>query len=255
MNVVAIIQVRSASTRLPGKCMLKIFGKTILEHIILRVSGAKKVQKICVATTQNQEDDIIERIVRKYNVAVYRGSESDVLDRFYQAAKLLQADIICRITADDPFKDPLILDNFIDDFIAGGYDYLSNTIEPTYPEGIDIEVFNFCSLEKAWEEASLPSEREHVTPYIWKNSRKFNLYNKKHAPDLSHLRWTLDKPEDWVFIQQVYDYLYSPERIFHMADILDLLKKHPDLLKINNKIIRNEGYLKSIKDDLCIERK
>ena len=236
MNVVAIIQVRSASTRLPGKCMLKIFGKTILEHIILRVSGAKKVQKICVATTQNQEDDIIERIVKKYNVAVYRGSESDVLDRFYQAAKLLQADII-------------------DDFIAGGYDYLSNTIEPTYPEGIDIEVFNFCSLEKAWEEASLPSEREHVTPYIWKNSRKFNLYNKKHAPDLSHLRWTLDKPEDWVFIQQVYDYLYSPERIFHMADILDLLKKHPDLLKINNKTIRNEGYLKSIKDDLCIERK
>ena len=249
MNRVAIIQARTASTRLPRKCFLRIYNKTILEHIILRLQNAKSIHAICVATTTKKEDDGIEEIVRNMGLKVYRGSESDVLDRFYRAAKWMKADIICRVTADDPFKDPAVIDLFMDKFLEGDYDYLSNTIKPTYPEGIDMEIIHFSALERAWKEAKLPSEREHVTPYIWKNPEKFNIHNEEYPEDLSYMRWTLDKPEDWVFIQQIYDYLYQEEKLFLMEDILSLLKKHPELTEINSKTIRNEGYFKSVKEE------
>ncbi|MCI8566628.1 MAG: NTP transferase domain-containing protein [Lachnospiraceae bacterium] len=249
MNKVAIIQARTASTRLPRKCLLRVCNKTILEHIVLRLKHANCIDTICIATTTNAEDDIIEDTVQGMEVAIYRGSESDVLDRFYQAAKMTKADIICRVTADDPFKDPEIVDNFMGDFLKGGYDYLSNTIKPTYPEGIDIEIFHFNALEKAWKEATLPSEHEHVTPYIWKRPDIFRLYNEVYEEDLSDMRWTLDKAEDWVFVQQIYEYLYKEKGLFLMKDILELLKKHPELTKINRNTVRNEGYLKSIKEE------
>lgn len=246
MRTVAIIQARWASTRLPGKCMLQIYHKPLLEHIIDRLRYSKRLDGICVATTTSDTDDVIAELAGKLGIQLYRGSENDVLDRYYQAAKLVDADIICRVTSDDPFKDPKVLDQFIDDFNSGDYDYISNTIVPTYPEGIDIEVFRFSALERAWKEAALPSEHEHVTPYIWKNSDKFRLYNEVWKDNLSKLRWTVDKPEDWVFAQQVYERLYKPGDIFLMEDILKLLKKESWLSTINNHTIRNEGYLKSI---------
>ena len=249
MKTVGIIQVRTTSTRLPKKCLLKINKKTILEHIILRLKFCKTLDSLCVATTTNKTDDIIECISNELEICVFRGSENDVLDRFYQAAKIISADVICRVTADDPFKDPKIIDNFMREFLVNDYDYLSNTIVPSYPEGIDIEIFRFSALEKAWKDAKLQSEREHVTPYIWKNRNLFKICNKRYKKDISSFRWTLDKPEDWVFIQQIYDRLYEPDKIFYMEDILELLEQEPDLIEINKGTVRNEGYLKSIKQD------
>ena len=249
MKKTAIIQVRTASTRLPQKCLLQINGKTILEHIVERLKFSNQLDEICIATTENSEDDILELIAEKLDIKIYRGDSNDVLDRFYKASLMMGSDIICRVTADDPFKDPVILDHFMTDFLAGEYDYLSNTIEATYPEGIDIEIFRFQALEKAWKEAELQSEREHVTPYIWKNPNLFNIFCKKNAEDLSSYRWTMDKPQDFVFIQQIYDRLYNPQKVFLMNDILAVLKKEPWLMDINCGIPRNEGYLKSIENE------
>lgn len=250
MNKVGIVQVRTSSTRLPNKCLLKVYGRSILEHILNRLKMSKQLDEICVATTIDRSDDIIEILAGRLNVSVYRGSVNDVLDRFYHAAESLHADVICRVTADDPFKDPRIMDTFIDDLLKGDYDYVSNTIEPSYPEGIDIEIFRFSALERAWKEAKLPSEREHVTPYIWKNKDIFKLYNERYEKDLSGYRWTLDKAEDWVFIQQVYDRLYTEGKLFYMEDILRLLSEEPWLADINKGTVRNEGYLRSIAGEL-----
>ncbi len=246
MKRIAIFQVRTASTRLPNKCLLRIFGKTVLEHIIRRIQFAKRLDGICVATTDLASDDIVERICNKNHVLVFRGSETDVLDRFYHAAKVSNADVICRVTADDALKDPGLLDTMMRFFEENTYEYVSNTIEPTYPDGLDLEIMTFSALAKAWENARLPSEREHVTPYIWKHPEIFRLYNFRQGTDLSALRWTLDRPEDWVFVQQVYDYLYSEADVFLMDDVLKLLEKYPRLKMFNQDIVRNEGYMKSL---------
>ena len=254
MNKVAIIQVRTASTRLPNKCILRIRGKAAIEHIIERVEAANLVDNICVGTTNLPVDDVIATLLSKKNITVYRGSENDVLDRFYQAAKIMRADVICRITADDLLKDPVVIDKIMQEFLNGSYDYVSNTITPTYPDGLDIEIFSFSALERAWKCAKLPSEREHVTPYIWKNPSKFKIFNVAYCEDLSHMRWTLDRPEDWVFVQQVYEHLYEEGKIFLMEDVLNLLKDKPYLEKYNNQIVKNEGYIKSIKEDDIYEK-
>lgn len=248
MNI-AILQARTTSTRLPRKILLRLFGKTVLEHIITRVHAAKTVDAICVATTTNATDDVTASIARSCGANVYRGSEDDVLDRFYQAACQTQADTIIRVTADDPFKDPDVIDLIVQTFEQGGFDYVSNTMQPTYPEGIDVEVFSMAALTRAWQEVSLPSEHEHVTPYIWKHPDRFRTQNVTYMEDLSHMRWTLDKPEDWVFIQQVYDALYPEKPIFLMNDILHLLQERPFLADLQSATVRNEGYLKSLAEE------
>ena len=249
MKRVAIMQARTTSTRLPGKVLLRLFGKTVIEHILTRVRAAKRVDALCVATTTNATDDAVAAIAHACGAAVYRGSEDDVLDRFYQAAKETQADTIIRITADDPFKDPQVIDEIVQTYEQGGLDYVSNTMQPTYPEGIDVEVFSMAALAKAWHEATLPSEHEHVTPYIWKHPELFRTKNVAYEKDLSQLRWTLDKPEDWVFVQQVYDALYPKKPLFLMDDILQLLDERPFLRTLQSATIRNEGYLKSLAEE------
>lgn len=249
MKKVAIIQVRTASTRLPRKCMLQISGMTILEHIVKRLEYSEELDDICIATTEQPEDDPIETLSGKLGTRLYRGSSDDVLDRFYQAAERCRADVICRVTADDPFKDPALVDQFIRKFNEKDCDYLSNTVEPTYPEGIDIEIFSMNALREAWRDARLKSEREHVTPYIWKQPNKFKIISEKYKEDLSSYRWTLDKPTDFVFIQQIYDRLYHPDKLFLMEDILAILEREPWLKEINAGTVRNEGYLKSIQNE------
>lgn len=248
--IAAIIQVRMGSTRLPGKTLAKIEDKPLLWHIIERVKHAKKIDKIIIATTNLNEDKKIVAFAEKMGIVCFTGNENDVLDRFYQAAKKHGADIIVRITADDPFKDP----NIIDDFL--GYlknnrqlDYVSNTIKPTYPEGLDIEVFSFATLQKAWKEAKKSFEREHVTPYIWQNPKKFSIKNMSFKKDFSHLRWTIDYPQDLQFAREIYKRLYAKKPIFLMQDILEVLEKEPELVKINQGIMRNEGLLKSLKKE------
>jgi len=249
MKVVAIVQVRMGSTRLPGKSLIDIAGQPLLAHVIDRVCASAYVQDIVVATTTNPEDDPIEELAQKRKVVCYRGSVADVLDRYFQAARLAQADIIVRITADDPFKDPDVIDLVVRCLLADEtLAYASNTIEPTFPEGLDVEAFRFAALERAWQEARLPSEREHVTPYLWKHQELFHLANIRHSEDLSKLRWTLDYEQDLEFAREVYRRLYRGQ-VFKMDEILRLLRKEPQLAAINAGFQRNAGYNQSLQKE------
>ncbi len=249
-KVVAIIQARMASTRLPSKILMPMMDKTILEQIVNRVKKAPSIQEIVVATTENKLDDLVEELCKDKKIHLYRGSEKNVLERFYECAKEYQADIVVRVTADDPLKDPSVIEKAVQLFKNNDYDYVSNTIEPTYPEGIDIEVFSFDALKQCYLEAKLDSEKEHVTPYLYHNPERFKLYNFKNPVDLSFMRWTLDQPEDYLFTLKVYQELYKkPDEFFGMEEILELLKRKPELGEINQGHIRNEGYLKSLEQE------
>ncbi len=236
-KVIAIIQARMGSTRLPGKSLIEIEGKTLLEHIINRVRYSKTIDEIIIATTTNQEDKAIVNLVEKLKVKAYTGSSEDVLDRFYQTAIRFGGKVLVRITADDPFKDPKIIDEIVNYFFSHPeLDYVSNTIEPTYPIGIDVEVFSFTALEKAWKEAKTMIEREHVTPYIWDNLGLFKIANIKNHANLSHLRWTIDNQKDLEMTRAVYKELYVEDEIFYMDDILQLLKKHTYISDLNSSV-------------------
>jgi spore coat polysaccharide biosynthesis protein SpsF len=254
MKANVIIQARSESTRLPGKVLLKIMDKTILEYLVERVKKAKNIKDIIVATTTKEEDSHIVNLVRKLKVNAFRGSEDDVLDRFYQAAKMFNAKHIVRITADCPFMDPKIIDDAVSYYFKSGADYCSNVLERTFPDGEDIEVFSFSALERAWKDANLTSEREHVTPYIVKHPEKFNLTNFKNETDFSENRWTLDRVEDFRFIKAILEVLYPANPDFHMEDILEFLKRNPQLKDINRNIKLNEGYAKSTKEDRILNK-
>ncbi len=238
-----------SSTRLPGKVLLPIVGRPMLTLLIERLRHSKLIDRWVVATSIEIADDPIEAHCSELGVDCFRGSMEDVLDRYYRLAMQYEGEIIVRVTADDPLKDPVVIDKVITHFQAHPeLDYASNTIEPTYPEGLDVEVFSFRALEKAWHEAALPSEREHVTPYIWKHSRRFRIANVRHQTDLSSLRWTVDYEEDLQFIREVYKRLYKGD-VFYMEDILALLESEPQLGKINADFERNAGYFTSLKED------
>lgn len=247
--VVVIIQARMGSTRLPGKVLKDIVGKPLLSHVVERVLAIQRVDQVIVATTTKEQDNSIVTLCTQLGVSCFRGSEEDVLDRYYQAAKWIGADVIVRITADCPLIDPVVSEKVVDAYLRGGCDYASNSLKRTYPDGLDTEVFSFEALEKAWREAKLPSEREHVTPYIWKNGNLFRLRNVMQKVNLSHLRWCVDEFEDLEFVRKVYERLYKPGRIFLMNDILKLLEQEPSLMDINAHIKCNEGYQKSLQKD------
>jgi len=248
--VTAIVQARMGSTRLPGKVLLDIQGKPLLQHVIERVSQSKFIERIIIATTTDKKDEAIVKFAETRRLPYYRGSEDDVLDRFYQAAKQYRVTTIVRITPDDPFKDPAVIDRVIGCYMTNrdAVDYVSNTIKPTYPEGLDIEVFSFQALETAWREARKPSEREHVTPYIWGHPELFRLVNIENEEDLSQLRWTLDTEADLQFARAIYARLYHGQ-VFLMKEILALLQREPQLVLINSGTARNAGYLKSLEQD------
>jgi len=249
MNTVAIIQARISSTRLPGKVLKKIEGKTVLEHVINRTKAAKNISDVVVATTVKKEDIKIVQLCANLGISVFRGSENDVLDRYYQAARLFKAEHIVRITSDCPLIDPMVIDQVIELYFRKKADYASNTMIETYPDGLDTEVFSFKTLKMAWENAKLSSEREHVTPYIRKNPNILKLVNLKCNIDLKNKRWTIDESKDFEFIKTIYKNLYHKNALFGMKAILNFLKKYPEIEEINKNIIRNEGYLKSLKED------
>jgi spore coat polysaccharide biosynthesis protein SpsF (cytidylyltransferase family) len=253
MKASAIIQARFGASRLPGKVLLEILGKTILEYVIERVKKAKYIENVIVATSVNKEDLKIADLADRLKVKVYRGSEEDVLDRFYQAAKVYKIEHIVRITADCPLIDPDIIDRAVNLYFESGSDYCSNTLDETFPDGEDVEVFSVSALNRAWKEAYLLSEREHVTPYIKKHSEKFKLVSFRNEENLSDKRWTLDEERDFKFIKTVLEALYPVNPDFHMGEILDIVKRNPRLEDINRSIIRNEGYLKSLARDKLIK--
>lgn len=250
MNL-AIIQARMNSSRLPGK-VLKFIGNEILIDIIYRrLSRAKAVDKIIVACTTSSSDDILTKHLINKNIDFFRGDEDDVLSRFYLAAKDHNPVNVVRITCDDPLKEPDLVDKAIDLLTKTGSDYVSNTINPSYPEGLDVEVFTFQALETAYLEARLCSEREHVTPYIWKNTKLFKVTEFFFVLDASSLRWTVDKKADLDFFNVIVEKL-GPLSNLRYEDLLFFLMKNPEFVEINNTTIRNEGYLKSIQDEMNV---
>ncbi|MGB2401365.1 MAG: cytidylyltransferase domain-containing protein [Porticoccaceae bacterium] len=254
MKIVAIIQARMASTRLPGKVLKKINNKHLLSILISRVKLSKNIDEIVVATTNNDTDDSLCKWLEKNHINYFRGSEPDVLERFWKCSKKISADIIVRLTADDPLKDPEIIDKAIEIFIHNEpLDYVSNTINPSYPEGLDIEVFSQYALDLAYKKSTLRSEHEHVTPYIWKNPNIFKLHNFQMSPDLSGWRWTVDRPEDLEFIDSLlkltgYDFSTG------YRELIKIINENPSLKKINAGILRNEGYVKSLNEELTNEK-
>ena len=249
----AIIQARMGSTRLPGKIMMDIAGRPALEHVVDRLRRSELIDTIVIATTTNEEDKPVIELAGENGVKSYAGSAHDVLDRYLKSAREFGADIIVRITADCPLIDPRVADKVIKYFLDGNFHYVSNTLRATYPDGLDTEVFSYQALEKAWQEAKKPSEREHVVPYIRNNERMFKLGNVACGQDLSQMRWTVDMEQDLTFVREIYDRLYKKGEIFYMEDVLALLEENPALMEINKGIIRDEGYLKSLEEDKAYE--
>jgi spore coat polysaccharide biosynthesis protein SpsF len=251
-KIVAILQARNGSQRLPGKVMMDILGKPMLWHIIKRLKKSKLTDEVVVATTTSKKDDLIVELAQSMHIGVFRGSEQDVLDRYYKTAVEYKADIIVRVTADCPLIDPRIIDKVIEYFLEGQYDYVTNTfiegdrIKLTFPDGLDTEVFSFKALEKAWKEAKTPLEREHATSYIWKNPTKFKLGAYQNNEDLSTMRWTVDYELDLEFVRQIYEKLGAKGEIFYMEDIVELLRKNPRLCEINKAFAINQEYYKQI---------
>jgi spore coat polysaccharide biosynthesis protein SpsF len=238
MKISAIVQARMGSTRLPGKVMKLLCGKTVLAHVLARVKACSLVDEIIVATTLSQVDSAIAVEADNCQVLCFRGSETDVLERYYLAAKEFHADIIVRVTSDCPLFDPQVLKKMLTVFrtmLEAGQkiDYLSNTIKRTYPRGLDAEIFTFEALESTYKTAKKPYEREHVTPFIQQHPDWFALHSYVGERDLSAYRWTLDTEEDWCLIFEIYRSLYTNERLFSTDEVIELLQEKPALSKVN----------------------
>ena len=247
--ILAILQARFSSTRLPGKVLKKILGKPMLSLQLERIKHSKRIEELIVATSTEDSDNKIESLCKSMEIPCFRGSLNDGLDRFDQAALPYKPENIVRLTGDCPLIDPLIIDNVIDLCIRGEFDYVSNALEPTFPDGLDVEAFKFSALETAWKEAFLPSHREHVTPFIYQNPERFRIDNYRNNIDLSYLRWTVDLPQDFELVRQIYEALYRQNPKFTTQDILTFLHNNPSLLQINKSILRNEGLKKSEEAD------
>jgi len=249
MLIKTIIQARTGSTRLKAKVLRPVLGKPLLQHMIERLSYSKYANDIVIATTKNKADDAIVKLSKDLRLPVYRGDEHDVLDRYYRAAKKYKADIIVRLTSDCPLIDPRVTDRVIKYYLENvdKYDFVSNMHPPTFPDGLDTEVFPFSTLEKAWRESKKLYEREHVTPYIWDNPDIFRIGNVYNDKNLYYVeRWTLDYEEDYLFIKEIFEHLYSKDKVFYMEDIHRLLSEKPELININKKYIGTSWWLNNL---------
>ena len=235
------------SSRLPSKVLMKSDdGRPLLYYVINQLRYCTKVKNLVIATTTNQEDDEIEKFANDNSVNIFRGKEKDVLDRYFQCAKKYSFSTIVRITADCPLIDPQIVDKVIEKFFSGNYDFATNTLTRTFPIGTDVEVFSFSALNRAWENTQLPSEREHVTPYLRKEEN-FKIINIENDKNISNLRLTVDRIEDFELIKQILNNIsINP---IHLEDILELFLRKPELIEINKHINHNEGFNKSLEED------
>ncbi|MFK7832199.1 MAG: NTP transferase domain-containing protein [Winogradskyella sp.] len=250
LKTIIVTQARIGSTRLPGKVLKEVNGKTLLQIHLERLKKCTKANKICVATTVNKEDAVIYNNAKKWGLGAFRGSELNVLDRFYQAVKNDKPDWIVRVTSDCPLLDPILVDDIITYAQNHDYDYVSNGLIEHFPDGQDVEVFKFSALELAWKNAKLVSELEHVTPYIINNSdvRGGHLFKGKNYPcekDYSNIRMTVDESEDFELMEFLIQKLGTEKT---WQDYTTYMIEN-DLTKINGQIIRNEGLLKSLKKD------
>ncbi|MGP4060596.1 cytidylyltransferase domain-containing protein [Halobacillus sp. H74] len=243
MKVVAIVQARMGSTRLPGKVLMKVMGKSLLEYQIERMQRAKSITEIVIATSTKQKDDPIIDLCNQLSVSHFRGSEHDVLDRFYRAAEAYDAEAVVRLTADCPLIDPEVIDQVVDYYVKNHYryDYGSNTEMRSYPRGMDTSIFSFKALEQACREARLPFDREHVTPFIIRNEQRFPSFHITYSQDASHHRWTVDTKEDFQLIEHILKELYPKNEKFTLKDTLNVFENHPEWLKINDHIRQKDS--------------
>lgn len=241
MTTAIILQARMGSTRLPGKVLLSIEGKTVLEHMLARLASVNGIDCLVVATTINPIDLPIVSLADALGVSCFRGEEEDVLSRFYHAAMEANASCVVRCNADCPLIDPQIVEHVVSTFLTNSerFDYVSNILSPTYPTGMHCEAFSFESLRQAYTCAVDPLEREHVTPYIYRRPNLFRLHNVALSCDLSAHRWTLDLLEDFELITKIYKELYKDNPLFDMQSIIRLLEKNPDWSNINGHIIKS----------------
>jgi glutamate-1-semialdehyde 2,1-aminomutase len=239
VKVIAIVQARMGSTRLPGKVMRPICGMPMIDVLLGRLSRARHLSKIVVATSDDPRDRLLAEHVTSLGYQVFRGSEHDVLDRYYRCAAQMFPDAVVRITGDCPLVDPHLVDEAIAELQSSGADYVSNTIPPTYPDGLDIEVFTFESLESAWRSATAIAHREHVTPYI-RESGQFTTRNLAANVDCSAERWTVDEPEDLAMIEKVFAQFF-PRLDFSWLEVMELSRRRPDLFDANREFTRNAG--------------
>lgn len=247
--ILAILQARLSSNRLPGKVLLPLFGMPMLARQIERLKRSRRIDALVVATSDQAGDDAIAALCAESGVACFRGSLDDVLDRFYKAALQRHPATVVRLTGDCPLTDPEVIDNCIDFFREGDFDYASNAVEPSFPDGLDVEVMRFDCLAQAWREARLPSEREHVTPFIHSRPQRYRIGHYRNDPDLSHLRWTVDEPDDLELVRSIYEALYPKNPTFSTRDILALLESRPELVVLNAGHQRNAGLIKSKQQD------
>jgi spore coat polysaccharide biosynthesis protein SpsF len=247
--ILGIVQARFSSSRLPGKVLKTILGKEMLWHQVNRIQCSKMIDKLVVATSNHGSDDSIEKMCKENYIECFRGDLNNVLDRFYQCALQYNPRHIVRLTGDCPLTDPGLIDETIEKHLETNSDYTSNCIPPSYPDGLDVEVVKFKALKKAWQFAKMPSELEHVMPYIRSHTEIFKNYTLTSKKDLSAHRWTVDGPEDFEFVEKIYLELFKKNKNFNMQDILNLLDKNDYLTNINYHIKRNEGAIKSYEQD------
>ena len=240
--VVAIIQARLGSSRLPAKILKDLSGKPLIYHICNRLKASKLINKVVIATTESLKDDLINDWAEQNRIVCFRGSEDNVLSRYYHAATDAGAEVIVRITADDPFKDGAIIDKVIDILLKEDLDFACNNFPPSFPEGLDVEVFTFSALKKAFENSIDDFEKEHVTQYFYRNTDLFKMKNFAYAEDMSHLRLTVDTQNDFMLAEEIYNRLYSTNEFFGYDEILSLNKSEPDLFKINQNEKRSVMY-------------
>ncbi len=244
--ILAVLQARVSSSRLPGKVLKPLLGVPMILRQIERIRRARRIDRLVLATSTDASDDPLAALMVEAGVETARGPLDDVLGRFMLAAKPHNPDWIVRLTGDCPLADPAVIDRVIEATLAAGADYGSNTITPTYPDGLDVEVVRYDVLRRIDGEERTTAEREHVTLAVNRHPERYRLLNVEGAPDLSALRWTVDNSEDFTLVERIYGALYPANSAFATAEILDLLRRDPSLNQINLGIERNEGLVKSL---------
>lgn len=245
MSVNAIIQARCGSTRFPNKVFADIDGRPLIWHSVNRLTFSNKIDDIVVATTTNPKDDAIEQWCKENHVLCFRGSEDNVLNRYYSASVAYPSDVVVRITADDPFKEPVVIDKVISKLFDEKYDIVTNNLPPSFPEGFDCEAFYFRALEEAEMTTKDAYEREHVTQYFYHNPDKFKIGNVSNEVNLSSYRWTIDKNEDIEMVRAIYAKRNPNNKgILLLDEILQILKDNPEIEEINSEVERSAMYKK-----------
>ena len=248
--IVAFLQARTDSTRLPNKVLKPILDKPMIIHQLERTARSSKIDKLILLTSDEPNDDKLANVVKEHGFNLFRGSKDNVLERFYLCAKSLKLnnnDIIVRLTGDCPLHDSKIIDELIEAYQNSRVDYMANCIEPLYPDGLDVEVFSFRALQEAYHKASKSSQKEHATPYIRESS---DFISKDLEGDKVYPQWrlTVDEPSDFEVVKKIYQYFNHNK--FSFKEMVAFLEQHPEIIAINSTINRNEGYLKSLKEDL-----